>query len=206
MIHLEDDFFEDPYSIRSIALKSKYYSAEDYTWPGWRCWSIPEIVTNNILFKVRSIVGDPNLNFDYSRTQIPGYPNSSFQYITKEFGDGVYHSDEGLHYICIIYLSLESSLDSGTEICDYDHGSDTFPRLMTTKLKQSFLRDPYNLIKRYRYARIRRKLNSYYNPLMKVPNKFNRGVIFPATYFHRAQNYFGTSIESARLTSVSFLG
>ena len=41
---------------------------------------------------------------------------------------------------------------------------------------------------------------------MKVPNKFNRGLIFPASNFHRAQNSFGTSIVNSRMTVVSFLG
>ena len=40
--------------------------------------------------------------------------------------------------------------------------------------------------------------------IRKVPNKFNRGIIFPAANFHRSQYSFGTSIENSRLTIVSF--
>ena len=202
MIHLEDDFFEDPYSVRSAALKSNYIQPDDYSWPGYRSWDVPEYITGYILSKVRDIVGDPSLNFDHSKN---GYLNSSFQYITKQFGEGIYHGDDPF-YICVIYLSLDAPLDSGTEICDYDHEPATVSRSLVSKLKESFIQDPFNLIKRYRYARVRRKLNSHYIPVMKVPNKFNRGIIYPARNAHRAQNYFGTSIETARLISVSFFG
>ena len=213
MIHLEDNFFEDPYSVRSSALKSKYSPAYDYTWPGYRSWDVPDDVSDQIRSRVRSVVGDSSLDFKHAQVnnnQSRVYPNSSFQYTTEEFGDGLFHHDEDL-YICIVYLSLDAPSDSGTEICDGDQGPayflDNSPSFSeVSQLKLSFIEDPSNLIKRYRYVRVRRRLNLLYTPIMKVPNKFNRGIIFPARYAHRAQNFFGTSIESARLTSVSFLG
>ena len=101
-------------------------------------------------------------------------------------------------------MSINPPVNTGTEVCDSDQVPDTLNTSEVIHLKESFHNDPSNLIKRYRYARIRKKLNSYYNPIMKVPNKFNRIVMFPANYFHRAQNFFGTSIQTSRLTLVSF--
>ena len=191
MIHLQDDFFEDPYLIRSAALKSSYASDHENRWPGWRSLGIPQKIADYLLFKARSLVGNSSLEFF----------SSTFQYTTKEFEEGIFHADPH-NYICIIYLSLDPSLDSGTEVCDSDETLDYIGNNTVEKL--DFIKDPYNLIKRYRYDRIRRKVNSHYKPIMKVPNKFNRGIIFPATNFHRAQHFFGTFIESARMTSVSF--
>ena len=115
----------------------------------------------------------------------------------------------GRTYICIIYLSLDTHLNSGTEICDSDHvrGLEIFnsinPKVM--KSRDLFHKDPSNLINRYRYGRMRKKVNSFYKPNIIAANKFNRCVIFPATNFHRAQNFFGTSLGNSRLTIVSFM-
>ena len=75
----------------------------------------------------------------------------------------------------------------------------------TAKIQAAFHKNPFNLINRYRYGRIRKKINSYYKPNIIVTNKFNRCVIFPSHNFHRAQNFFGTSLENSRLTIVSFM-
>ena len=205
MIHLQDDFFDNPYVVRNIALKSRYACANDYAWPGYRCSDVPENITNEILQKIRSISGDKVLSFDYTYTEIEGRPNSSFQYVTQEFGDGIYHYDS-LAYICIIYLALDAPVDSGTEICD-----DNYKSLTPDEIKErgaiirEFYQDSSNLIKRLKYDRLLEKVNHNYNPIMKVPNRFNRGIIFPATNFHRAQKFYGNSVKNARLTCVSFL-
>ena len=206
MIHIEDDFFKDPYSVRNIALKSTYTPAKDGSWPGYRCWDIPENITNHILSKVRNFAGDESLEFDYKQTQQQGSPNSSFQFIPQQYRDGVYHSDYMHHYICIIYLSLESPVNSGTEVCDFDQKKGRGRTNIAHNKKIRFNKDPFNLIKRYNYDRIRKKINSDYKPIMTIPHKFNRAVVFPAGNWHRAQNFFGTSIENGRLTSVSFFG
>jgi len=206
MIHIEDDFFKDPYSVRNIALKSTYTPAKDGSWPGYRCWDIPENITNHILSKVRNFAGDESLELDYKQTQQQGSPNSSFQFIPQQYRDGVYHSDYMHHYICIIYLSLESPVNSGTEVCDFDQKKGRGRTNIAHNKKIRFNKDPFNLIKRYNYDRIRKKINSDYKPIMTIPHKFNRAVVFPAGNWHRAQNFFGTSIENGRLTSVSFFG
>ena len=203
MIIIEDDFFKDPYSVRNVALKSTYTGAKDGTWPGYRCWDIPKNITDHILLKMRSFTGDQSLDFDYKYTQNRGSPNSSFQFVPQQYRSGIYHSDYVHHYICIIYLSLGSPVDSGTEVCDFEQKEG---RKRDNTIKTRYNKDPFNLIKRYNYDRMRKKINLDYKPIMKIPHKFNRAVIFPAVNWHRAQNFFGTSIENGRLTSVSFLG
>ena len=198
MIHICDNFFNDPYKIRSIAFKGKYKCATNY--PGVRSHTVPKKVKDQILSYGHYITKNSSLTIGHT---------PSFQSIPQEYDEGIFHKDPDHTYICIIYLSLDPPLNSGTEICDSDHvrGLEILntmdPRV--TKSRDLFHKDPFNLIYRYRYGRIRKKLNSFYKPNIIAANKFNRCVIFPATNFHRAQNFFGTSLGNSRLTIVSFM-
>ena len=197
MIHICDNFFSDPYKVRSIAFKGKYICA--YNYPGLRSDNVPKEVNDEILSYIRYITKNSSLTIN----------TSSFQSISQDYNEGIFHKDMGRTYICIIYLSLDPPLNSGTEICDSDHvrGLEIFnsinPKVM--KSRDLFHKDPSNLINRYRYGRMRKKVNSFYKPNIIAANKFNRCVIFPATNFHRAQNFFGTSLGNSRLTKVSFM-
>lgn len=192
MIYIEDNFFKNPYAIRNLALKQRY-TTEGFNYPGVRS-AAPSDISNIIFSKIKSVTQDSNL--------ILG--SSNFQCVTKKFGEGIIHHDDS-KYICIIYLSSEPPANSGTEVCDYDQSRDTFPMPEVLRRKTEFYEEPDNLIKRFTYARLRRWKNSHYKPMAKIPNKFNRFVLFPGRRFHRAQNSFGTSIENARLTLVSFV-
>ena len=108
-------------------------------------------------------------------------------------------------------ISVDPPKNSGTEVCDHNAPS---PREgdyicesvdKNANIKREFFKDPQNLLKRYKYSRIMKKVNSYFDPIVKVPNKFNRMILFPGNNFHRAQRYFGTSIGNARLILISFL-
>ena len=194
MIHIVDDFLADPFNLRSIALKKKY-APERYNYPGVRCREVPDSIVQHVLSQVRY----------YTKESAGELSNPAFHYVTKEFLSGNFHTD-AYKYICIVYLSLESPSDSGTEICDKDQEfREDVNNEKIFKIIKDFHKNPSDLIIRYNYARVKRKLLSFYKPIMKIPNKFNRGLIFPAWYFHRAQNFFGTSIEDSRLTLVSFV-
>ena len=195
MIHIEDNFFKDPFFVRNTALKSTYKTKQVHTYPGHRSYDVPNIISKNVLDNVRSICRDTCLKFPDS--------GISFQYTTKIFGEGMFHYDKH-PYICIVYLSLDAPDNSGTDVCDYGYDDVTYLPDIDVKLKRSFFEEPHNLIKRYRYGTMRKKLNTLFKPTFKVPNKFNRGLIFPGTHFHRAQDFFGTSIHNARMTLVGF--
>tara|TARA_X000000368_G_scaffold400187_1_gene371833 strand:- start:73 stop:681 length:609 start_codon:yes stop_codon:yes gene_type:complete len=197
MIHICDNFFSDPFKIRSIAFKGKYKCAINY--PGVRSHNVPKKVEDEILSYGHYITKNSSLTIN----------TPSFQSISQDYDEGIFHKDVDHTYICIIYLSLDPPLNSGTEICDSDHvrGLEIFnstnPKVI--KSRDLFHKDPLNLIYRYRYGRIRKKVNSFYKSNIIAANKFNRCVIFPATNFHRAQNFFGTSLGNSRLTIVSFM-
>ena len=191
MILFVDDFFKDPYKVRSIALKQKY-SNEKYNFPGIRSLCISEDINKYILSQIRDYTKNPNLKIR----------ESSFQSIGKDFLEGMFHSDKAFaDYTAVLFLSLNPPLNSGTEICDSIEGVHT---LMETPVKPIFYKNPKHFLNAYNYDRIRRRLNGLYNPISKIPSKFNRLVLFDSSLIHRAQKFYGTSVANSRLTLVLF--
>ena len=199
MIHVVDDFFVNPLEVRRTALKQKYTNnGELHNYPGIRSLNdtFPEGIKDYCLSKVRYYVGDPTLS---------GSDGPNFQSITKTYKESIFHRDT-FPYALIVYLSLNPAPNSGTEICDSDHLPDRYDTPYIIRKTREFYTDPSNLIKRLKYYRVMRKVNSWYNPMITVDNKFNRAVIFNSLNFHRAQNYFGTSLADGRLTLIAWFG
>jgi len=199
MIHVIDNFFDDPYSVRRIALKDKFYTSPEGWWPGQRTASIPKHVRNYIQSEVESYTKKKlRINF------------SSFQYVTSKYGEGGFHVDSNRpgRYTCVTYLCENNTIDCGTEISEKDNESNS-PKIIVktrTKIKEDFYKKGGNgFVKSIKNAIMVKILNSYYTPNYIIPCKFNRMIVFPGHYCHRAQKFFGTSIENARLTCVTFL-
>jgi len=197
MIHICDNFFNDPYEVRRRSFDQDYQGRPSY--PGVRSFSIDSNATSYIHSYVKYHTKDHNLEIG---------EGARFQYVTKEFGQGVYHRDD-FKYICIVYLSLDAPPNSGTEVCDagWMYDVEKLEPKNSGEILREFHQNPSsNLIKRFKYDRLITTINSHFKPIALAPNKFNSAVIFPANSYHRAQNFFGTSIENSRLTLVCFLG
>tara|TARA_R100000008_G_C3566063_1_gene159208 strand:+ start:113 stop:739 length:627 start_codon:yes stop_codon:yes gene_type:complete len=206
MIIIQDNFLKDPYAMRSIALKQKYSSPADTHYPGYRtdidydCSAIvKDIAIKHVLPTVRHLTKNPNLNSDLS----------AFQYVTEDYDQGSFHIDVPNTYTCIIFLSPDPPDYSGTEVCDEhpDPSHGYFSQKYWDDMieaKRSFYKDTSNRLNRYRYNNLRKKFMNKNKPIVKVPNKFNRMLLFDSPLFHRAQKFFGTSIGNSRLTFVTF--
>ena len=104
--------------------------------------------------------------------------------------------------------------NSGMEVYDSEskEGSANMPPDYITEsryynflsVKENFYKDTTNFLKGYKYARMTKRMNSYFDPSVKIPNKFNRLILFDGNLYHRAHKFFGTSVEDARLTLTSF--
>ena len=199
MIHVEDNFFKDPYQVRSSILKQKYTTGT-FLWPGVRSCT-PEKISNYILDAARQLMQEPNLKLDESTCQVIG----------TEYKEGGFHHDgEYADFTSINFLSLEPPSNSGTEICDTTGNPDVtgvVPMEMWgehLRIKENFYKNPKHFLNSYKYVRMRKRINSKFNPVAKIPHKFNRWLIFDSNRHHRAQKFFGTSASNARLTIVSF--
>tara|TARA_B100000287_G_scaffold142933_1_gene134781 strand:+ start:793 stop:1440 length:648 start_codon:yes stop_codon:yes gene_type:complete len=207
-IHVQDNFFKDPYEVRRTILNQSFSDSE-YAWPGFRSVT-PERISNYILESARRVVQVPGL-------QLCGEGGTNCQYITKEYGEGSFHHDgdgtpghDGADFTSINFLSLEPPVDSGTEVCD-STGNPDATGIIDMELwgkhlreKEKFYKNPKPFINSYKYARLVKRINSHFDPTAKIPNKFNRWLIFDSNRHHRAQKFFGTSASNARLIIVCF--
>ena len=68
-------------------------------------------------------------------------------------------------------------------------------------IKHNFYKNTKSI---YNFRNLKNNINNKFTPIAKIPNKFNRCVYFDSSLHHRAQTFFGTSIENSRLTLASF--
>ena len=191
MIHVVDDFFSDVFSVRRESLSVKYSIDSDGMYPGYRSDDVSSFVKSLVSKQVKKLTGDETLNCRYI----------SYQYIPSKYKEGCFHQDD-VKYTCIIYLN--DGVNSGTEICE------TIPKMEFSlykkhvSLKEDFYKNPNDLIKSFKCHRMIKKVNSYFSPTYTVASKMNRMLLFKGNLYHRAQNFFGDSVENSRLTLVSF--
>ena len=206
IMHIIDNFFNDPYKVRNIALKSEYYSSHNHRWPGYRS-DIPTAIENELEVKLSSVLGEK-----------VGMREGSFQYSDKSWVTGVPHFDSP-HYTCLTFLNLDSPPNSGIEVYDDRHKQEYAPPgyesvmgtpngmniHMFNNDKVNFYKNRKNLISKMIF---RKKLKEYrklfVNPSI-ASNRFNRTVVFDSCRVHRAQDFFGTNVDNSRLTIISFL-
>ena len=193
MIHVVDDFFSDVFSVRRESLSVKYSIDSDGMYPGYRSDDVSSFVKSLVSKQVKKLTGDETLNCR----------SISYQYIPSKYKEGSFHYDDE-KYTCIIYLS--NGVNSGTEISEIRPkiGIESSLYKKHIRLKIDSYKNPDNLIKSFKCHRGIKKVNSYFNPTYTVASKMNRMLLFKSNLWHRAQNFFGDSVENSRLTLVSF--
>ena len=199
-----DDFFENPYEVRALALKGKYYRAPDLTWPGHRS-DVPNFFRKNYELTIQSLVDEKVV-----------IARSYFQWIDKSWQEGVCHSDGEDRYTVITFLNLDPPSNSGTEVYEgeYYRKPGSPATQLNNRVKESldtlepFKRGFHKSSKTWRdkivYNRKSKKHNSFFSNPCVISNKFNRTLIFDSYRIHRAQTFFGNTIKDSRLTLVSF--
>ncbi len=203
MIVIYDNFLDDPYAVRKLALSKEFKKYDELGMnavPGYRSLDIHEKIEEEILFKVKHLTNNQHLYC--------GKNAIAYQYIPEYYKCGSYHTDIGAgRYTCILYLTPNIEDNSGTEVCDYDVresqvAQNVWDRWVATK--KQFLKDQSNP-EEYDIM-IREQCDQYSSHSMIVKNKFNRMVVFDSHLLHRAQSFFGKDINDSRLTVVSFIG
>ena len=182
MIHVIDNFLKDPHQVRSKGLKLQYKKGDYY--PGYRSFEVDEHIKKNIISNASKITNE-TLRIQKSAE---GFDNCCYQYVTKKFQTGNFHTDSPTKYTCILFLTPEPPKNSGLEICDFN-----------------FLKNPDSISNKIKYKISAHKYNQKFDPMIKVNNKFNRMVIFDGGLFHKQQNYFGSSAKDSRMTIATFL-
>ena len=202
-MHVIDNFFNDPYRIRKVALESTEWFT-DVGWPGYR-FNLPEFVQSQIVFKLEAVFNQ-KLSVAVHRN---GNSNAYFQYVDKSWGSGACHFDGG-DYIVIIFLNPHPPSNTGTEV--YSVKGHTTPMgLRGYKIddflphKRRFYTSERNPIQRFFYEKKLKELNFLFKDPCIISNQFNRTLVFDSSRIHRAQDFFGNKLSDSRLTISMFL-
>ena len=192
-----DNFFKDPYEVRSLALKSEYFTAassgQDNAWPGYRSNISPSFM-ERYMGKIKSI-----LNEDLKQDGI------YFQWIDKSWVRGSAHFDLN-KYTIVTFLNLKSYSNSGIEIYSEKQSQDSYNKVgKFESWKRNFYRSNRDPIKGFFFEKRVNEYNSQYKDPCVIANRFNRTVIFDSDCVHSAQNFFGNNIKDSRMTLISFL-
>lgn len=197
MIHIFDNFFEDPFKIREIALKSNFEKDSNGEWPGFRSTSPLDL---SLLIKNRL---ETKLNLSLKLS------SSDFQFIPKCYLTGICHSDSPRKYSSICYLNPNSPKTSGTEIflnkslyLNIKEKLEIIDNGSVNKIK--YYNSNKNLFFKIRYLNYLKKFNSNFKNPIIVSNKFNRMILFDSNLIHRAQNFYGKNVYDSRLTITTF--
>ena len=180
LIHIKDNFFNDPDKIRKIGL-SQHYSVQNRTdhktqgWEGYRRRifkerhgnqeiddpSYSEFLESCVNYTIKSF------NCSSSITKIDAFFHVTDETTGSMIKDWIhvkYHKDVGMNYAGLVYLSPNPTKKSGTSIVDYVN-----------------------------------------EKIIHVENVYNRLVCYPAYYTHAVDSFFGNGIETGRMTLTFFI-
>lgn len=170
-----DDFYEDPGSMRSIAL-AMTFTADDRYHKGRRTLELHR--PDYLKAEIERLLNRSVSKWDYGT-------NGVFQ-ICKAGDPLVYHGDDQ-QYAAAVYLTPDAPVDSGLSLFrDRRSGA----RALTDVPAPLFERGYYDA--------------SQFDLVDKIGNVFNRCVIWDAKLIHAASSYFGDKDENARLFQMFF--
>jgi len=181
-----DDFYANPMEVRNFALNQQFNITGNF--PGFRTTSLlNDTIKEAIQYVMYPFAGEIVDWFEDGHT-------GAFQYTTEEHHSWI-HSDGGVRWAGVLYLTPNAPLSAGTGF--YRHKKtkiDRFVHLTETPTEKD-LNNPY--------------LTDYkditkWELTDEVSNKFNRLILYDATLFHKSMDYFGKSLYDGRLFQVFF--
>ena len=181
-----DDFYANPMEVRNFALNQQFNITGNF--PGFRTTSLlNDTIKEAIQYVMYPFAGEIVDWFEDGHT-------GAFQYTTEDHHSWI-HSDGGVQWAGVLYLTPNAPLSAGTGF--YRHKKtkiDRFIHLTETPTEKD-LNNPY--------------LTDYkditkWELTDEVSNKFNRLILYDATLFHKSMDYFGKSLYDGRLFQVFF--
>ena len=189
-----DNFFETPTLVRDFALRQEYFKGDRGNWPGIRTEMID--ILDHQLFHVMA-----SKLMSYLPKQYTSFTNleSTFQIIDGSWGSGWVHDDDAKYNVAgLIYLTPDPPRYSGTSFYDFqmDTNGEDYTKMFEEEMNDS---DKRNAHEKYRMDH-----RSKWTENIVVENRFNRCNIFNSKCWHAANNFFGNSMVTNRLTLVFF--
>lgn len=196
-----DDFFNYPDKIRGFALSLEYQSCTGMNFSGKRTKPLSEVAPeflNEVVKKFFSVY------YDFSKEQATWDVEAYFQKTEGAFEKGWVHTDSysgsGNKAACVIYLTPNAPLNSGTSI--YKTKDNVLIPKMDGKAKHD-----YNTgqIPKAQGEAVRDAEANQFEETINVSNIYNRLISFDTSEYHCAQSYFGNNDNDARLMMVFFV-
>lgn len=192
------DFYDDPDSIRKYALAQKYtYCHEikgiNYVFPGSRTKELRELsfsLYEKVCKKLISVFHIPE--HDVMRWQI----DTSFQIVEAAYGKGLIHQDDNTVFAGVLYLTPEAPLHSGTSL--YKKNASYDDALYWKIIKENDQHFKNNEPIDFSY-------HTMFDEVVRVNNVYNSLILFEGDIHHSANDFFGDTLQNARLAQVFFI-
>jgi hypothetical protein len=196
-----DNFFDDPKSVRDLALSLEFYENTNGAWPGKRTKPLSEVASkydtyfNNRLF---------SLMYDVKEQGVKWEVTSYFQMV-EPFSDnpsvntGWIHKDHSTTLAGVVYLNENPDINSGTSLFRRKFlGAES----INTDIKRSFFVGHKGFDESF-YLQKLEENNNQFEETLTVNNVYNRMVCYNGSTYHRANAFSGGS--EPRLTQVFFV-
>jgi len=196
-VYIEENFYKDPNKIRNFAIKQEI-SYHNYH-PGMRTQVYFNEEARDKIEKIMGSVIYPTGNcysFQYNMEK-------DVSWIHSDVIPGELIKDTiigRIQWAAVVYLTPDAPIDTGTVLYS--------DKKYNKRSVKDILFD--NSLNRSKAEQIVYELSnnssdvSKWNDETKIGNKYNRIVIYDASYFHQANRYFGNSRENCRLIQVFF--
>jgi hypothetical protein len=196
-----DNFYKDPDMIRRLALAQEFlpcnHPDRSGQWPGLRSKFLNEINPRACEEFKDNLISNllEGISTDYNC-----YFETNFQLCYETNGDSWVHFDHAttwnVTHAGLVYLHPNPPENSGTII--YDFNKEHQPEM-----------DEYSEKHNYLWHRLNRDQDSeefkkWFTPSISIPNKYNRAVIYSPMAWHKSDTYFGTTLDTGRLTQPFF--
>lgn len=194
-----DNFLKKPDKFRKFAINQKFYTINDFknlpknaTFPGWRSKDLLEInpdIFNMFFSKVISIFHPDD--YDPIHWKI----EASFQSVPKNFQEGVIHYDYNTILAGVLYLNPCPIPNSGTSIYKKNNLYNEEDFIQGTKLNDY----------RNNFKAPDTSYHKMFTQIMSIENIYNRIILYEGHEYHKADQFFGDTIDNSRLTLVFFV-
>ncbi len=177
-----DDFYDNPMTIRNFALNQNFNITGNY--PGHRTESL---INEEAEEKLSSIVkGNWGDDVDFPRHE--GSYQGCYQHAVAWEKSWI-HYDHWNEYACVIYLTPEAPLHTGTALFRHKATGIT-EKPDNDALCERLLSDGRDYTK--------------WDITDRVGNVFNRAIVYPGNKFHSSLEYFGFDKYTGRLFQTFF--
>jgi hypothetical protein len=196
-----DNFFDNPKSVRELALSLEYCPEPNGIWPGKRTKPLHEVSpAYNTLFNNKLF----SLLYDFSKHNLNWEVDSYFQMIepygtNPDINIGWVHKDHNAVLAGVVYLNENPELSSGTSLFTRKFlGAEP----INGEFKRGFFVSNGSLDE-ILYKQKLEENNNQFEETLTVNNVYNRMICYNGSSYHRANGFTGGN--EPRLTQVFFV-